>query len=392
MKKPTLVNHPPATSPPPGNQPVIAPIYQSVKYEFETVDETLRMLRGETPGYFYMRASNPTTRQLELTLAQLQGREDCLATASGVNAIAQTLLALTKAGDHVLFFIETYGPTRNIIRRLLARFGVDNTMLSIEDTAGIENALVTRPTRLVFFESPTNPMLKVADIGRLVELAHKHGALAVMDNTFGGFHQHGEFDVDLFVHSLTKFASGAGDVMGGAVIGRSELIEGMRPDFAVLGALLDPHAAFLLQRGLKTYFVRYREQSSAAQRVAEHLAGHPAVSRVHYPGLDSHPQAALARRQMQDMGAVLSFDVKAGSEAARRFCESLELFALTASLGSTESLVMAPQLMGSRDFTAEQVRQSGMTSSTVRLSIGLEDVDDLIADIDQAFERVSSPS
>src|SRR6186713_658223 len=337
MKPPTLVNHPPETSPPPGNEPVIAPIYQTVKYEFDSVDDTLRMLRGEAPGYFYMRASNPTTRQLELTLAALQGREDCLATASGVNAIAQTLIALTKQGDHVLFFVETYGPTRNIIRRLLARFGVDNTMLSIEDLAGIENVLVTRPTRLALFESPTNPVTKVADIERIVELAHKHDALAVIDNTFAGFHQHGEYDIDLYVHSLTKYASGAGDVMGGAVIGRHELIEGMRPDFAVLGALLDPHSAFLIQRGLKTYFVRYREQTRAAQQIAEHLAAHPAVARVHYPGLPGHPQAALAQKQMRDSGTVVTFDLKQGSEAARRFSERLTLFALTASLGSTES-------------------------------------------------------
>jgi cystathionine beta-lyase/cystathionine gamma-synthase len=386
MKKPTLLNHPPDVSPPPGNRPITAPIYQSVKYEFETVDDTLRMLRGETPGYFYMRASNPTTRQLELTLAQLQGREDCLVTASGVNAIAQSLLALTKQGDHILCFVETYGPTRNIIRRLLARFGVEHTMLSIEDMAGIENVLATRPTRLVMFESPTNPITKVADIERLVEVAHRHGALAVLDNTFAGFHQHGEYDIDVFVHSLTKYASGTGDVMGGAVIAKREIIESMRGDFAVLGALLDPHAAFLVQRGLRTYFVRYREQTRVAQLIAEHLVAHPAVARVHYPGLPGHPQAALAKKQMRDAGTVVSFDLREGSEAARRFSEKLQLFALTASLGSTESLVMAPQLIGTRDFTPEQARQSGIAPGTVRLSIGLEDVDDLIADIDQALE------
>jgi cystathionine beta-lyase/cystathionine gamma-synthase len=385
MKHPTLVNHPPDVSPPPGNQPVIAPIYQSVKFEFETVDDTLRMLRGDAPGYFYMRASNPTTRQLEQTLARLQGRDDCLATASGVNAIAQTLIGLTKSGDHVLFFIETYGPTRNIIRRLLARFGVEHTMLSIEDLAGIENVLASRPTRLVFFESPTNPVTKVADIERIVDLAHRHGALAVLDNTFAGFHQHGEFGIDVFVHSLTKYASGTGDVMGGAVIARQELIDGLRPDFAVLGAHLDPHAAFLIQRGLKTYFVRYTAQTANAQKIAEFLAGHPAVIRCHYPGLSSHPQYALARKQMKEAGTVVSFDLRDGSEAARKFSEGLKLFALTASLGSTESLVMPPQLVGARDFTPEQSRQSGVTSSTVRLSVGLEDIGDLIADIDQAL-------
>jgi cystathionine beta-lyase/cystathionine gamma-synthase len=385
MKKPTLVNHPPDVSPPPGNLPVIAPIYQSVKFEFESIDDTLRMLRGDAPGYFYMRASNPTTRQLELTLAQLQGRDDCLASASGVNAIAQTLIGLTKQGDHVLFFIETYGPTRNIIRRLLARFGVEHTMLSIEDLAGIENVLASRPTRLVFFESPTNPVTKVADIERIVDLAHRHGALAVLDNTFAGFHQHGEYGIDLFVHSLTKYAAGTGDVMGGAVIGRQELIDGLRPDFSVLGAHLDPHAAFLIQRGLKTYFVRYSAQTANAQKVAAFLADHPVVSKCHYPGLPSHPQAALARKQMREPGTVVSFDLRQGSEAARRFSESLKLFALTASLGSTESLVMPPQLVGSRDFTPEQARQSGVGPGTVRLSIGLEDVGDLISDIDQAL-------
>ena len=385
MKKPTLVNHPPDVSPPPGNQPVIAPIYQSVKYEFESIDDTLRMLRGEAPGYFYMRASNPTTRQLELTLAALQGRDDCLATASGVNAIAQALISLTRAGDHILCFIETYGPTRNIIRRLLARFGVEHTLLSIEDLAGVENVLASRPTRLVMFESPTNPVTKVADIERLTELAHRHGALAMMDNTFAGFHQHGEYDVDVFVHSLTKYASGTGDVMGGAVIARRELIEGMRPDFSVLGALLDPHAAFLIQRGLKTYFVRYSAQTANAQKIAEFLANHPAVARCHYPGLPSHPHAALARKQMREAGTVVTFDLKQGSQAARNFSESLKLFALTASLGSTESLVMPPQLVGSRDFTPEQLRQSGVSSGTVRLSIGLEDVSDLIEDIGQAL-------
>jgi len=381
MKKPTLVNHPPETAPPPGNQPVIAPIYQSVKFEFESIEDTLRMLRGDAPGYFYMRASNPTTRQLELTLAQLQGRDDCLATASGVNAIAQTLIALTRSGDHVLFFVETYGPTRNIIRRLLKRFGVEHTMLSVEDLAGVENVLASRPTRLVFFESPTNPVTKVADIERLVSLAHRHGALAVIDNTFAGFHQHGEFEIDLYVHSLTKYASGTGDVMGGAVIGRKELIDDLRPDFSVLGAHLDPHAAFLIQRGLKTYFVRYSAQTANARKIAEFLAAHPAVSRCHYPGLDTHPQAALARKQMKEPGTVVSFDLRDGSEAARSFSEKLKLFALTASLGSTESLVMPPQLVGARDFTPEQARLSGVGPGTVRLSIGLEDVDDLIEDL-----------
>jgi cystathionine beta-lyase/cystathionine gamma-synthase len=385
MKKPTRVNHPPSVELPPDNHAVVAPIYQTVKFEFDTLEETERYFRGERPGFFYTRASNPTTRQLELLLAELQGREECLVTSSGVGAISQTLLALTKQGDHILCFVETYNPTRYLIRRLLGRFGVTHTMISIEDVAGAERALAAHPTRLIVFESPTNPVTKIADIKALTRLARASGALTVMDNTFAGFHQHGEYDIDIFLHSLTKYASGAGDVMGGAVIGRSDLVRGMRNDFGALGGMLDPHAAFLILRGLKTYFVRYQAQCASAQRIAEFLATHPAVARVHYPGLPAHPQYTLAREQMKDFGTIVSFDLKGGADSGARFSDALKLFALAASLGSTESLVVAPQMMGGRDLTADQYKVSGLTEGTVRLSIGLEDIDDLLDDVTQAL-------
>jgi len=385
MKKPTRVNHPPAVDLPPDNHAVVAPIYQSVKFEFDSLEETERFLHGERSGFFYTRASNPTTRQLELLLAELQGREDCLVTASGVGAISQTLLALTKQGDHIICFIETYNPSRYLIRRLLGRFGVTHTMLSIEDIAGVERTLAAQRTRLVFFESPTNPVTKIADIPALTRLARSAGALTVLDNTFAGFHQHGEFDVDLFLHSLTKYASGAGDVMGGAVVGRGDLIRSMRTDFGTLGGTLDPHAAFLILRGLKTYFVRYQAQCASAMRIAELLAAHPAVARVHYPGLPTHPQHELARRQMRDFGTIVSLDLKGGLEPGGRFAGALKLFALTASLGSTDSLVVAPQMMRGRDLSAEQLASSGVTEGTVRLSIGLEDIEDLTKDVEQAL-------
>jgi cystathionine beta-lyase/cystathionine gamma-synthase len=227
---------------------------------------------------------------------------------------------------------------------------------------------------------------KIADITALTRLAKAAGALTLMDNTFAGFHQHGEYDVDVFVHSLTKYASGAGDVMGGAVIGRSDLIRNLRNDFGALGGMLDPHAAFLILRGLKTYFIRYQAQSASAMKIAELLAAHPAVARVHYPGLPTHPQHALARAQMRDFGTIVSFDMKAGADAGGKFADALKLFALAASLGSTESLVVAPQMMGGRDLTADQHKLSGVTGGTVRLSIGLEDIDDLVEDVKQALE------
>jgi len=385
VKKSTRVNHPPTVEVPAGNRPVVAPIYQTVKFEFETVDDTLRSLSGERPGFFYLRSSNPTTRVLELTLAELQGRDDCLVCASGVGAIAQTLLSLTRQGDHVLCFLESYGPTRYLIRRTLARYGVSHTLLSIEDLAGVERTLATRPTRLVVFESPTNPINRIADIAAITRLARAHGAMTVLDNTFAGVHQHGQYDIDIYLHSLTKFASGHGDVMGGAVIAKAAVIGAMRPDFTVLGGVLDPHAAFLLQRGLKTYFVRYSTQCASAQRIAEFLSTHAAVERTHYPGLPGHPGHELARQQMREFGAVVSFDLRAGSQAAQRFAEALQLFAMAASLGATDSLVMPPQLLGSRDLNDEQQRLAGLAPGTVRLSIGLEDTEDLIEDVQQAL-------
>ena len=386
MKPATLTNHPPAVDVPADNRPLVAPIHQSVKFEFDSVAETLKNLRGERPGFFYQRSANPTTRQLELTLAALQGREDCLVCASGVGAINGTLLALTRAEDHVLCFVETYGPTRLFIRRTLARFGVRHTMLSIEDLTGIERVLATTPTRLMIFESPTNPLNKIADLRALTALARRHGALTLLDNTFAGFHQHGQYEIDYYLHSLTKYASGHGDVMGGAVIANTEAIRRLRADFTLLGGALDPHAAFLVQRGLKTYVLRYREQSASALTIAGFLAGHGAVARVHYAGLASHPQHALAGRQLSEYGALLSFELRAGAEAGRHFAEALQLFAIAASLGATESLVIPPQLMGTQDLSAVELLLSGIRPGTVRLAIGLEDVDDLLADIGQALQ------
>jgi cystathionine beta-lyase/cystathionine gamma-synthase len=392
MKKRTRVCHPPSLDPAIDNRALVSPLYQSVKFDFPTVAETLRNLRGDRDGYFYSRSANPTTRQLEMTLAELQGREEAVVCASGVGAIAQTLLALLSQGDHVLCFVETYGPTRTLIRRTLQRFGVRHTMLSIEDDAGIERVLATTPTKLVVFESPTNPVTKIADIAAITKAARAHGALTLLDNTFAGPHQHGQFDIDLYAHSLTKYASGHGDVMGGALIGSSELIRRIRGDFVLLGGVLDPHAAFLIQRGLKTYFLRYEAQCATAQQIAEFLATQDAISRVHYPGLPTHPRHALARAQLQDFGTIVSFDLRAGAAAGDRLADALELFAIAASMGSTESLIIPPGLMGPRDLSPELERSAGIVPGTVRLSVGLEDPADLIADLQQGLAAAATPT
>jgi cystathionine beta-lyase/cystathionine gamma-synthase len=387
MKKNTRVTHPPAVVVPSDNRPLVAPIYQSVKFSFDDSVQTESFLRGERPGFYYSRSSNPTLRQLELLLAELQGREDCLLMGSGVASVAAALLSLCRQGDHVLAFVESYAPTRYLICSMLAKYGVAHTLLSIEDHAGIGRVLGATPTRLVVFESPTNPMTKIADIQYLTSQARRHGALTVLDNTFAGFHNHGAHDIDIYLHSLTKYASGHGDVMGGAVIANRGIISGMRKDAVSLGATLDPHAAFLIQRGMRTYFLRYERQCANALGVAEFLQAHPRVKRVFHPGLRSHPQHELARNQMTDFGTVVTFELDGGFAQCDRFADALRYFAISASLGSVESLVLPSRLLGNADFTPEQRQLSLITRGTVRLSIGLEDRDDLIDDVAQALEK-----
>jgi cystathionine beta-lyase/cystathionine gamma-synthase len=389
MKGRTRVSHPPEVALPADNRPLVAPIHQTVKFAFDSLEETLRLARGEREGFLYTRTANPTTRQLEKLLAELQQRDDCIVTGSGVAAISACLLSLLKTGDHLLCFVEMYGPTRHLIQGILKRYGVEHTMLSVQDDAGIERVLAARPTRLVYFESPTNPVTRIADIARITRAAHGAGALTVLDNTFAGFHNHGQYGIDVFVHSLTKYASGHGDVMGGAIIAREELVRAMRRDAILLGTQLDPHAAFLVMRGMKTYYLRYEAQAASAAEIAAFLEGHPAVERVHYPGLPSHPRHALAREQMRDFGAVVAFDLAGGAEAVREFVDALEFFAITPSLGSVESLVMPPQLLKGRGLPAELAAISGVTDGTVRLAIGIEDTGDLIEDLGAALARVA---
>jgi cystathionine beta-lyase/cystathionine gamma-synthase len=298
-----------------------------------------------------------------------------------------SLLSLCKQGDHILAFVESYGPTRYIVQHLLAKFGVTHTLLSIEDLPGIERVLRDTPTRLVVFESPTNPVTKIADIEHLTAHARRAGALTVLDNTFAGFHNHGAYDIDIFLHSLTKYASGHGDVMGGAIIARGELIAEMRKDIVSIGPTLDPHAAFLIQRGMRTYFLRYERQCANALACSLFLKSHSRVKAVHYPGLESHPQHPLARKQMSDFGTVVTLELDGGFDQGARFAQALQFFSISASVGSAESLVMPSQLLGGNEYTREQRAASLICAGTVRLSIGLEDASDLTLDLGQALDK-----
>ncbi len=386
MKKETRLNHPPAVEVPEGNVPVVMPVYRSVKFTYPTIEASLTPEAKER-GFDYTRDSNPTTRQLELAAAELQDRDDAIAVGSGMAAIWLSLLGNLQAGDRVVTFVESYRPNRVAVRRFLPRLGVEFTMLSVHDHAAIEEAFARDETKLLLFEAPTNPMLHVPDLERLVALAKRHDVVTVLDNTFAGLHNHGRYEVDYFVHSLTKYASGHGDVMGGIVIADKKRIRAIKPLAVNMGSTLDPGAAFLIARGLKTYLLRYRQHSANALALAEFLSGRAEVERVFYPGLPSDRGHALASSQMTDFGGVLSFDLKADKARTWRFIDALELFTTTASLGSTESLVAPVQLYLGSDLTAEEQRRAQIKESTVRFAVGLEHVEDLEADIVQALAK-----
>ena len=385
MKIDTLTNHPPAVTVATDNPPLVAPIYQSVKFTFDTLAEAQRHSAAERDGYAYSRVDNPTLRQLEQTLAAMQQRTHCVLTSSGVAAVGLAMQALCSQGDHIIVFAEGYAPTRNVARRVLSRFGGKFSVLSLENHAAIEKTLKEIPTRLMVFESPTNPILKVADVARLCELAKLNNCLTIMDNTVAGLHAHGQFPIDVFVHSLTKYANGHGDVTAGAIISDAKLMKTLRGEVLTLGVTLDPHAAFLVQRGLKTYTLRFDRSVENALSIARMLASHPVVERVHYPGLESHPQHALAMKQMGNGGGVVSFDIRGDESKANEFVSKLKLFKLASSLGSTESLVMPPSMIQARDLSGEPREWADISMRSIRLSIGVEHIDDLLADLQQAL-------
>ena len=385
MKKETRVTHQPEVPLPEGNRSLIAPVYRSVKFTFPRIADSLTT-EARASGFEYTRDSNPTIRQLELLCAELQERDDAIATGTGMAAIWLALLGNLTAGDRVVVFVESYRPTRVAARKFLPRYGIDFEMVSLHDHDAIEAAFASEATRAILFESPTNPMLQVPDIDAIVELAGKHGVTTILDNTFAGLHNHGQYPIDFFVHSLTKFAGGHGDVMGGIVIANSDKLRPLKPLATNMGATLDPNAAFSILRGMRTYFLRYERHCQNAQAMAEYLETRPEVSEVFYPGLTSHPGHDLASRQMRDFGGVLSFSIRgADRERTWAFIDSLELHLTASSLGSTDSLAAPVQLYFASDLSEEERAQAHITESTVRLAVGIEHIDDLIADIEQAF-------
>lgn len=365
------------------------PIYQTSTFVFENVDQGAARFAGEEAGYIYTRLGNPTVTAFEEKIAVLEGGEAGLAFASGMAAISAVLFALTKQGDHIVACDTLYGCTHAFLSSILPRYGIETTFVDLSDPA--KGAAALRPnTKVIYLETPANPTMKLVDIEAMVELARKVGARVVIDNTFATpyLQRPLELGVDVVVHSATKYIGGHGDSIAGAAVGSKEFIDEVRvTTLKDIGGVLGAFEAWLLLRGMKTLPLRMERHCANALEVATFLEGHPAVEQVYYPGLPSHPQHDLAKKQMQGgFGGMLSFELKGGLEAGKQLMNSLELCSLAVSLGDTETLIQHPASMTHSPYPPEERLKAGITDGLVRMSVGIEDAVDIIADLKQGLD------
>jgi cystathionine beta-lyase/cystathionine gamma-synthase len=371
------------------NGPMATPIYQTSTFEVADNDE---QLRATDTDHFYTRYGNPTNTVAEKTIAELEGVDAALTFASGMGAITTTIMALLKSGDHVVAQRDIYGGASKFLTQWLPKMGIETTF--VDTTQYEQHARAIRPnTKLLYLESPTNPTMRVVDFKKPVALAKEHKLLSMIDSTFGTpVNQHpAEFGIDLVMHSGTKYLAGHSDLICGVVAGRHELIERIWGTRTTLGNCMDPHASWMLVRGLKTLALRVPRQNDNALRVAEFLSEHFKVRSVNYPFLKSHPEYAVAREQMSGGGGMVSFEVEGTGEDARRVSEAMRLFTLAPSLGSVESLVSIPVLTSHAMVPAAERAKIGVTEQMIRLSVGIENADDLIADLERALQAVEAP-
>jgi methionine-gamma-lyase len=371
---------------------LVQPIYQTSTFVMHDAQAGAELFAHERDGYIYTRLGNPNHRTVEARVADLENAEAAVATASGMGAISALLFTVLHAGDHMLAGRVLYGCTHALLRDGLTRFGVEVDFVPTEQIESLE--LARRPnTRLLLFESPTNPDLSISDLAKVCEWAHQHGILVVVDNTFCTpyLQRPIDFGADVVVHSATKYLNGHGDVIAGFAVGKRELMDKVREvglkDFT--GAVLGPFEAFLTLRGMKTLSYRMEAHCRNADCVARYLEGHPWIERVMYPGLESHPQHALAIRQMKLAGGMLSFEVRGGKAAALTLIDHVRLISIAVSLGDTESLIQHPATMTHSTYSEEERRAYGITDGMVRLSLGLEDPEDIVADLEDALHSVA---
>lgn len=364
--------------PDPTTGAVMTPIYQTSTY--------VQTSPGEHTGFEYSRTHNPTRFALEDCVASLEGGQFGIALGSG-SAAATTILHLLKAGDHVVSGDDVYGGTYRLFKRVFEQLELNFSFVDLTDLAAFEASL-TDKTRMVWLETPTNPLLKICDLEKVCEIAHARNIPVVVDNTFMSpyFQRPLDLGADMVVHSMSKYINGHSDVVAGMVVVNDQaLAERLYFLQNAMGAILGPMDAFLVLRGVKTLHVRMRQHEASAQRIAEFLEAHPAVEKVLYPGLESHPQHEVAKRQMSGFGGMITFFVKGGLEPARKMLESVKIFALAESLGGVESLIEHPAIMTHASIPPEVRAELGISDGLIRLSVGIEDTDDLIADLAQAL-------
>lgn len=371
---------------------VTPPIYQTSTFSFESADHGAALFAGRQAGYIYTRMGNPTVKALEDSVATLEGGYAGLACGSGMAAIHTTLVTLLKAGDHIVCSDAVYGPTCSLVEAFLPRFGIEPTIVDTSDLGAVEQAM--RPTtKVVYVETPGNPTLVVTDLEAICKLAHDHGALVVVDNTFMSpiLQQPLKWGVDVVVHSLTKFLNGHADVVGGMIVAKDEAqYAGFRNALNHLGGVLPPMESFLVHRGIKTLALRMHRHSENATQVAEYLEDHSEVEWVRYPFLPSHPQHRVAKKQMSGGGGIVSFGLKGGLEAGKQMMNSVKLCTLAVSLGGVETLIQHPAGMTHASMGRQARERAHISDGLVRLSVGIENVGDIIADLDAALAPSTS--
>lgn len=359
------------------------PIFPTSSFVFASAAEAAARFSGEEPGNIYSRFTNPTVRTFEKRLASLEMAECCVATASGMSAIAATIFGLLKTGDHIVSSRSIFGTVTVLLQNIVARMGIDTTFVELSDLSAWEKA-ITPETKLLFLETPSNPLLELVDISALAEIAHKHGCLLVVDNCLctPALQQPILLGADIVIHSVTKYIDGQGRCVGGAVCGTNDVVgEGVFGFLRSAGPTMSAFNAWVFLKGLETLKLRMKAHSAAAQELAEWLEQLPEVKRVYYPGLESHPQHALASKQQSDFGGLLSFELNGGKEEGWRLIDATELLSITANLGDTKTTITHPATTTHGRLTTEQRDQAGISDSLIRVAVGLEDIEDIKADL-----------
>ena len=364
-------------------------MYLTSSFVFENAQQAAARFAGDEPGNIYSRFTNPTVRMFEQRLAAMEGGERCIATSSGMSAILATCLGLLKSGDHIVSSGSVFGTTVRLFGNLLAKFGVETTFVPLADFDAW-SAAIKPATRLLFLETPSNPLTEIADIRRLADLAHENNCLLVVDNCFctPALQQPFTFGADLVIHSATKFLDGQGRCVGGAVVGSEELLgREVFPILRTTGPTMSPFNAWVFLKGLETLDLRMQAHCENAGQIAAWLQQQPEISRVYYPGLADHPQHELAKAQQSGFGGIVSFDLKGGKQAAWKLIDGTQIYSITANLGDAKSTITHPASTTHSRMTPEQRAEFGIGDGLVRISVGFEDVDDLIVDLEQSLRR-----